>query len=1042
MSNPIYIGNITQGLTTNRTPFNIDNDAFPSLMNFYSWRGRLKRKRGTEELARLQLQFVLGTSIGTVNTIVGVSTYNVFSNTNAIGGTEKISVLQPGASIVPGTGAKPLVFVLGAQTLTDTGGTGTFVVTGAGVISSATINYATGVLSITGTGVAALVSTVTSGSYYPSLPVMGLENYNPIINPMEKTVLTDYPLLLAFDTQYSYQNFHKSSLQDYSFYNVNYYKNPPTGTYAGYTAKSTQTPFQWSGEDYQQFWTTNFQEALWATNGKPGFHIVAIDGTITRLSGQSVTFDVTDNVGIIGDFIFVNEIVDSGTPSMADTINQQTGYITNVAGTTITVVFPNANISAPTTAYIGGIIQYLTNTVGTIGGYSGGDGIRWYDGDPTMATGLSSVSPSGWVNFSPPLSEGGITISGYSSGSTPYYLVGANIIAPYQDRLLCFGVYITNSSNWLAGKKAEYLPYIILWSSNVTVLYGSSFYTSSFDSSATPIVYTPILTPQSGDTNFTSSEGSSVLAWNVETISYGSYLSVGANQSIVTIGPNEDVILLGLLSRQARLVATGNGLTPFLVYNINSELGTSATYSGIVFDRGLLSFGTYGFALATQQSAQRIDLQIPDSAFQITSSNFGVQRINSVRNFYREWCYFTYQPEGQESTSLFPTQTLMYNYRDNTWATLKENYTTQGTFWIYADFGGAEGLSAFSPNVIAGTPQGFVVFKDSDSADEAPQAYISGIASELVGIVVLTKITSYNHCLDVNDYIYITNCLGPTSYNNQVGKILYVVDKDNFVVDITYNATAYIGKGVFAKLVVPFMQSKQFPSFFEVGRQTRIGVQQYMMESTSSGQVTLNLYLSMDALNPYNSMYVVPSVLSPNDSLIYSNILYTSPELATWNCSGLSLGNVGNGVSLTYAFNYKTLFNFTASIVAGSIYVKVGNVATFTDNGTGGFTVTGTGNAGTSTVNYNTGEVTLGFSSAPTSQYSVTNFQYLQGNIQDPTASAQSQIWHRMNTSLIGDTVQFGITLSDDQMKNKTIATSEIILHGAIINTYTGPLLS
>ena len=34
-------------------------------------------------------------------------------------------------------------------------------------------------------------------------------------------------------------------------------------------------------------------------------------------------------------------------------------------------------------------------------------------------------------------------------------------------------------------------------------------------------------------------------------------------------------------------------------------------------------------------------------------------------------------------------------------------------------------------------------------------------------------------------------------------------------------------------------------------------------------------------------------------------------------------------------------------------------------------------------------------------------------NLQMPTASDQEQIWHRNNTSLIGDTVQLGFTMSD-----------------------------
>ena len=50
-------------------------------------------------------------------------------------------------------------------------------------------------------------------------------------------------------------------------------------------------------------------------------------------------------------------------------------------------------------------------------------------------------------------------------------------------------------------------------------------------------------------------------------------------------------------------------------------------------------------------------------------------------------------------------------------------------------------------------------------------------------------------------------------------------------------------------------------------------------------------------------------------------------------------------------------------------------------------------------------------------------------NLQMPGAATQKQIWHRMNTSLIGDTVQLGITLSDAQMRNYTDATAELTLH-------------
>jgi hypothetical protein len=63
-------------------------------------------------------------------------------------------------------------------------------------------------------------------------------------------------------------------------------------------------------------------------------------------------------------------------------------------------------------------------------------------------------------------------------------------------------------------------------------------------------------------------------------------------------------------------------------------------------------------------------------------------------------------------------------------------------------------------------------------------------------------------------------------------------------------------------------------------------------------------------------------------------------------------------------------------------------------------------------------------------------------NLQMPTAQSQYQIWHRINTSLIGDTFQIGLTLSDAQMRNFVIATDEITIHGMQFTIEPSSLLS
>ena len=54
MSSSLVISNFATGYETDREPFLINNDAFPVLNNMFVWRGRLRKKRGTSLLGRLE----------------------------------------------------------------------------------------------------------------------------------------------------------------------------------------------------------------------------------------------------------------------------------------------------------------------------------------------------------------------------------------------------------------------------------------------------------------------------------------------------------------------------------------------------------------------------------------------------------------------------------------------------------------------------------------------------------------------------------------------------------------------------------------------------------------------------------------------------------------------------------------------------------------------------------------------------------------------------------------------------------------------------
>lgn len=978
MSEQIYFGNFSGGLKLDRTAFNIDNKNFANLFNAYSWRGRAKRKRGTSTLARLQRQVQIVASAPTNWQYTGISlTSGSVTLVTAL-------ILQAGLSIVPGT--IKITTTSDGQLYTDT--------TLDGILSGSTggtgtINYSTSVLFISGGASSGITGKF---SYYPDLPVLGLEDL------VSNTSSSNYPLLQAFDTTYSYQ-LNQSAVP--FFYTTNYYKG-------------TNTPFVWSNTNAFQFWSTNYQSAFWVTNDKAGFHFVNGTYGATGSGTPTVTFNFKSGGNnfltlIDGDQLWFNEWNTGGS-----TINGLVGTVSTVSGAGNYIVTFTGNQTVAGT----GIAQLLTNSI------PGQDGIKWYDGDPTNATGLPTGNGLGWVNFAPPLTALSTSINDQQSAM--YYLVGALAILPFKDRLLFFAPIIQTSSGVPIQTPIQDM---VLWSWNGTPYYNS-------------------LVPTAPQTN----ETFDIRAYYVDQTGFGGYLPLGTSQPLNTIINNEDVLLIGFGGggKKTRFVYTGNDLQPFLFYLINSELPSTSTFSSIALDKGGIDIGEYGIALTTQQSSQRIDLDIPDSVFQIQSLNNGVLRVNAIRDFYREWIYFSY-PTGDgvaaNGSWIFPSQSFLFNYRDNTWAIFRENFTHHGTFrkathytWATLPFKtwaewrepwNAGSQVALFPDIIAGNPQGYVVIKD-EGTQEAPTGYVQALANDGFGF---TQVTSINHCVNSQssqqgvdgDYLFFGG--------NTIGLVTRTIDANNFVIDIPYSTSAtitgatqaskavltiaftpiaqspsinsffigqtvsisgvvgmtqlngntytimstspnsitlnvdstgfstyvsggtvtlvsYIGLANYTRLSQPLIQTKQFPFYWDQGRKVRVGVQKYLMDYTANAQVTVNINLSQDPDNTYNQGPIVPSNGVTNRALVYSQLLYTCPE-----------------------------------------------------------------------------STNIGLTPANT-------------NLQMPTAIGQSQIWHRMNTSLQGDTFQIGITLSDAQMRNLTYATSEIVLHGMHFAISKGPHLS
>ena len=791
--NKLVISNVTSGLQTNRPDFEVNNDSFPVLTNAYAWRGRIKKKSGTVTLGRLRYDEVsqtLGNTSGGggfSGNIFALITYStIFTST--------LATYFPNSSIVPSS----LSIVIGASTFTDTSPP-TGVLTGSAG-GTGTINYQTGDLTITGASAATPV--VVTFSFYPALPVLGIEDF--------QTTIIDFPTTVFFDQELSYAFDDTTS----KFHSVNYYK-------------SSGKPFLWTGADYQQFWTRNYQGAMFTTNGRPGFHKMTIAGVVV---GPPAVVNINGHGLITGDIIFINEV------------NGNTGI--NLIAWTVTFVDANHvslnNSGGVGGAYVnGGIAIYLTSN--TPGG-TDGDGIKWYDGDFTVD------NTTGWVNFVPPL----------DNTATPFYLIGAKMILPFKGRLLMFNTTIQRSSG-----AAQDGPNLLIYSQDGTPYYSS-------------------LVPKN-----TSGIGFNIEAWYQNVAGFGGRIGAPIPQTIVLVQENEDVLIVKFENRDLKILFTGDDSLPFIYQTINVEFGAQSRFSGINLDTGCFSVGVYGLTLTTPYSDQRVDLIIPDQVFSISEANNGSDRVTAVRDYRNEYVYVSYpsitDDDDTSDSDIFNNQTLLWNYRDNTWAIFNENYTHYGTYrrsvnytWATLPFSswiewtvpwnfGA--LAERYPSIAAGNQQGFVMLRDLGSTEGNSQ-YIQNITADTTGCII----TSPNHNLEDDDFITISGVIGTnfTALNNTIQKISRS-DRNTFKIETGIASGTYIGGGVYNRITIYDIRTKAFPIFWENGRQARIGTQMFLFQNAPTGETTVNIYVNQIDDYSSNDPFADPFLVS-------SNVVLTGPE--------------------------------------------------------------------------------------------------------------------------------------------------------------------
>lgn len=369
-------------------------------------------------------------------------------------------------------------------------------------------------------------------------------------------------------------------------------------------------------------------------------------------------------------------------------------------------------------------------------------------------------------------------------------------------------------------------------------------------------------------------------SWLDDTPGRGGYVDAATQESITTCEFIKDRLIVYFERSTWELVYTGDSSLPFRWQQLNNELGAESRFSIIGFDKGAVGVGNVGVHSCNGVNVERIDQKIPDEVFNIHNGNDGPQRVYGVRDYFRELVFWTFPDDDGDPT--YPTNVLVWNYKNNSWAKFHDSFTCFGNFQkdsdlSWADLGsiygtwsewqgewqGAQAQSQF-PFICAGNQQGFTFIIDSDRSSNEQSLYITNMDSNSGEVTVI------NHNLRVGDYVLVEECSGVTTLNGIVVQVEFVKDDDTISLDAVFTGT-YTGVGKLSRISNYNISSKQWNPGTPVGKQFRMPYIDFLLDRTSDGEVSVD-YLVDSTSGTSIQEQVDPGVL------LGSNTLYTRPE--------------------------------------------------------------------------------------------------------------------------------------------------------------------
>jgi len=390
-----------------------------------------------------------------------------------------------------------------------------------------------------------------------------------------------------------------------------------------------------------------------------------------------------------------------------------------------------------------------------------------------------------------------------------------------------------------------------------------------------------------------SAEGSpfSANAWNQDIVGGGNYVEAPVKESITSVQFIKDRCIVFYESSTWELVYTGNKNQPFILQQLDSELGVESMNSVIHFDKAVLGFGNVGIHACNGLNVERIDELIPSTIFEVSNSNSGPQRVTGVRDYYNELAYWSYPSIDTDSgaNQVFPTRILVYNYTEDNWSYNDDSITAFGFYQLTQDLIWSAvsapwldlDLTWNDPStqnrfrsVLGGNQQGWTFVMHADFNNNAMSLQITN----LVVAANIATITSYNHNLEVNSYVFIQNVTDDgtvaAAINGNIYQVQTTNDVDTFTINLESSPTGlYGGCGIVTRVSEIDILTKQYNFFYDKASNMAINQVDFYVDknsNTAPGQVTVDFYLSTNT-----NLTIQPAIAS--GALLGTSILETTP---------------------------------------------------------------------------------------------------------------------------------------------------------------------